>query len=132
MKPKRKPYKTTKNSSSGSKAAGAGAGADADAGAGAGADADADVIVPRVHVYTFARADPETNRSAEEVAIDLVASNLLPVADGAVKRMDELNDEHDCCVTTHPVRDVAPGKLVVCVSFSATPKLLRYMQGDFQ
>jgi tRNA (guanine37-N1)-methyltransferase len=116
MKPKRKPYKTGTSSSSGSKAT----------------DADADVIVPRVHVYTFARADPETDRSAEEVAIDLVASNLLPVADGAVKRKDELNDEHDCCVTTHPVRDVAPGKLVVCVSFSATPKLLRYMQGDFQ
>jgi tRNA (guanine37-N1)-methyltransferase len=120
MKPKRKPYKTATNSSSGSKAAGAGAGA------------NADVIVPRVHVYTFARADPETDRSAEQVAIDLVASNLLPVADGAVKRKDELNNEHDCRVTTHPVRDVAPGKLVVCVSFSATPKLLRYMQGDFQ
>lgn len=118
MKAKRKPYKTAMNSSSGSKAA--------------GVDVDADVIVPRVHVYTFARADPETDRSAEEVAIDLVASNLLPVADGAVKRKDELNDEHDCCVTTHPVRDVAPGKLVVCVSFSATSKLLRYMQGDFQ
>jgi tRNA (guanine37-N1)-methyltransferase len=116
MKPKRKPYKATTNSSSDTKAH----------------DSDADVIVPRVHVYTFARADPETDRSAEEVAIDLVASNLLPVADGAVKRKDELNDEHDCCVTTHPVRDVAPGKLVVCVSFSATPKLLRYMQGDFQ
>jgi tRNA (guanine37-N1)-methyltransferase len=113
MKTKRKPYKTATNSSSTSKT-------------------DADVIIPRVHVYTFARADPETDRSAEEVAIDLVASNLLPVADGAVKRKDELDDEHDCCVTTHPVRDVAPGKLVVCVSFSATPKLLRYMQGDFQ
>jgi tRNA (guanine37-N1)-methyltransferase len=93
--------------------------------------ADADAVVPRVHVYTFARADPETDRSAEEVAIDLVASNLMPVPD-SVKRKSELNDEYDCQVMTHPVRDVAPGKVVVCVSFSATAKLLRYMKGDFQ
>jgi hypothetical protein len=54
MKPKRKPYKSASNSIGTSKTA--------------GTDAERDVIVPRVHVYTFARADPETDRSAEEVA----------------------------------------------------------------
>jgi hypothetical protein len=42
----------------------------------------------------------------------------------------ELNDEHDCCVTTHQVRDVA-GQTCRVWSFSAAMRL-RYMQGDFQ
>jgi tRNA (guanine37-N1)-methyltransferase len=87
----------------------------------------------RVHVYTFARADPETDRSAEDVAVDLVASNLLPLGDRVVvNRLNELNKDYGCRVKVHHVRDVAPGKLVVCVSFTATPKLLSHMQGDFR
>jgi tRNA (guanine37-N1)-methyltransferase len=108
----------------------------------AGDDDDDNVVIPRVHVYTFARADKETYRSAEDVAVDLVASNLLPMAcsslnnnqnyDPTINRRAELNEEYDCRVSIHPVRDVAPGKVVMCVSFSATPKLLRYMKGDFR
>jgi hypothetical protein len=85
----------------------------------------------RVHVYTFARADLETRRSAEQVAVDLIASNLLPMAVATVNRTTELNEEYGCQVHVHHVRDVAPGKVVMCVSFTATPKLLRCMQGDF-
>ena len=93
---------------------------------------------PRLHVYTFARADPDTNRCAEDVAIDTIASELLPsmgVSEdedgGDYFRKDELNDEYGCRVVAREIRDVAPGKLVFCVSFTATPKLLRHMQGDF-
>ena len=46
-------------------------------------------------------------------------------------RRTELNDEFGCNVSTRLVRDVAPGKVVVCVSFSVTPKLVRYMQGNY-
>jgi len=95
---------------------------------------------PRLHVYTFARADPTTDRSAEDVAVDAIASELLPPMgyaratpgdDGSYHRRQELNDEYDCHVVAREIRDVAPGKVVFCVSFTATPKLLRHMQGDF-
>jgi tRNA (guanine37-N1)-methyltransferase len=126
-------------------------------------------VVPRVHVYTFARADPTTHRPAEEVAVDLIATNLLPpmtksksfmsapvapveettddVKEEAVASFDQSNSGESCAlfnrreeldvvfgcnVRVHAVRDVAPGKTVFCVSFSATDKLLRHMQGDFQ
>lgn len=92
---------------------------------------DKDLAAPRVHVYTFARADLATNRTAEEMAVDLVAEELLPMGPDATHRWMELNDDYDCSLAVHHVRDVAPGKLVVCVSFSVTQKLLRYMQGDF-
>ena len=92
--------------------------------------ADKERSAPRVHVYTFARADADTNRTAEQVAVDIIAQELLP-AIAATHRWQELNDEYNCALNVHAVRDVAPGKLVVCVSFSATDKLLRYMQGDF-
>jgi tRNA (guanine37-N1)-methyltransferase len=93
---------------------------------------------PRLHVYTFARADPATERSAEDVAVDLVASELLPLMGNSAQddggqycRMAELNGEYGCNVVAREVRDVAPGKIVFCVSFTATSKLLRHMQGNF-
>jgi tRNA (guanine37-N1)-methyltransferase len=88
---------------------------------------------PRVHVYTFARADPATNRTAEQVAVDLIADELLPSLgdDAALQRRQELDADYDCDIQVHHVRDVAPGKLVLCVTFSATDQLLRCMQGDF-
>ena len=53
----------------------------------------------------------------------------LPVP--VVYRRDEFNDEFNTTISTRLVRDVAPGKVVVCVSFYITPKLIRYMQGDY-
>lgn len=94
---------------------------------------------PRLHVYTFARADHDTHRSEEDVAIDLIASELLPPMGGGnddedggeTHRKQELDSEYGCNVIAREIRDVAPGKLVYCVSFTATPKLLRHMQGEF-
>lgn len=88
---------------------------------------------PRVHVYTFARADPATNRTAEEIAVDLIADELLPsmAADAAIQRRQEFDEDYGCDIQVHHVRDVAPGKSVLCVTFSATDQLLRCMQGDF-
>jgi uncharacterized protein (DUF1800 family) len=40
-------------------------------------------------------------------------------------------DELKCEVRARETRDVAPGKLVVCVGFEATAQLLRHMQGDY-
>ena len=86
----------------------------------------------RVHVYTFARADDD--RTAAEVAIDMVADGLLPEG-GYVEpskfRGGYLNDELGCNVKAREIRDAAPGKLVICVSFSVTRLLLRRMQGDY-
>ncbi|OEU12064.1 hypothetical protein FRACYDRAFT_263111 [Fragilariopsis cylindrus CCMP1102] len=59
-------------------------------------------IGPRFHVYTF-----------------------------ALYRRNEFNEEFNTTISTRLVRDVAPGKVVVCVSFYITPKLIRYMQGDY-
>lgn len=84
---------------------------------------------PMVHVYTFAR--PEGERSAETVAVDLVANALIPQSMNVTNRQSELNDVYGCNVQVHDVRDISPGKSVFCVSFRATPSLLRCMQGDF-
>jgi len=100
-------------------------------------------VIPTVHVYTFARQQDNNNnnnnhqqqgnRSFLDVAIDDVADHLFP-AFGAVEetmmRKDEL-DELGCNVQARFIRDVAPGKVVVCVSFQVTNQLLRNMQGDF-
>jgi tRNA G37 N-methylase Trm5 len=109
---------------------------------------------PRFHVYTFARSSSPKTNDEDEMAVNLVANELLPqpfvdeetASDGdestsstlgdaspnpIVYRRDELNDECGTDFSTRIVRDVAPGKVVVCVSFSATPKLIRYMQGDY-
>jgi tRNA (guanine37-N1)-methyltransferase len=132
------------------------------------------LVQPRIHVYTFAKNsvssssgstgsnanlyddaedddDPGNDvgiigRSVEDIAVDLVAENLLPqlspnqAVAGTLdntsiqhppNRRQELNDIYHCNVRTHIVRDVAPGKVVVCVSFTVTSKLLRHMRGDF-
>ena len=85
----------------------------------------------RVHVYTFARADDE--RTAAEVAIDMVADGLLP--EGGYVEPSKFRggylDELGCNIQAREIRDAAPGKLVICVSFSVTRLLLRRMQGDY-
>jgi tRNA (guanine37-N1)-methyltransferase len=85
----------------------------------------------RVHVYTFSRGDGE--RTASEVAIDMVADGLLPEG-GYVEpskfRGGYLN-ELGCNIQAREIRDAAPGKMVICVSFSVTRLLLRRMQGDY-
>lgn len=90
-------------------------------------------VVPRVHVYTFARLSLSSNETAEDVAVNLIAEQLLPTTTTTTngRRILELNDEYNCRVRVHPVRDVAPGKSVFCVSFSVTSKLLRHMRGNF-
>ena len=88
-------------------------------------------VSPRVHVYTFARATDDA--TAEDGAVDMIASNLIAGLPTGVasQRRGELNECYDCNVQVHAVRDVAPGKTVFCVSFSATPSLIKAMQGYF-
>lgn len=109
---------------------------------------------PRFHVYTFARSSSKGRDDDEEVAVDLIADELLPMMDTAGEiishdgmeenstekaeeetstfhRRQELDEDFDTQIQTRLVRDVAPNKVVVCVSFSVTPKLIRYMQGDY-
>jgi tRNA G37 N-methylase Trm5 len=109
---------------------------------------------PRVHVYTFARADkkhtPDPNhndqdqdqdqprRTQEQVAVDHIAHELIPefgsnsIHEPPGKfRQAEMDHEYGTQCQARLVRDVAPGKVVVCVSFSMTPQLLRSMQGDY-
>ncbi len=95
-----------------------------------------------VHLYTFARGDDPTSdqgkdvvnpRSAVDVAIDLVANGLIHEG-GAIEESHFRKaylDELGCQVKAYEVRDVAPGKVVICVSFKITRKLLSIMQGDF-
>ena len=106
--------------------------------------------LPRVHVYTFARADRDSDnehggisassianngnaiRTEEEVAIDLVANSLLPGFDGPqLHRGEEFNQDYSADFSTRIIRDVAPGKVCICVSFTVTSKLIRHMQGDY-
>ena len=96
-----------------------------------------------VHLYTFARGDDPNNseydyehtnpRSAIDVAIDLVAGGLLPEG-GAIETSRYRRaylDKLGCDVRAIEVRDVAPGKVVICVSFKISNLLLSVMQGDF-
>ncbi|GFH47946.1 hypothetical protein CTEN210_04422 [Chaetoceros tenuissimus] len=96
---------------------------------------------PIVHLYTFARGDNANEsvsddrppRDAVEVAVDLVAEGLVPEG-GAIeasKYRREFLDKMGCDVQAREVRDVAPGKVVICVSFKVSATLLRIMQGDF-
>jgi hypothetical protein len=73
----------------------------------------------------------------EQVAVDQIANELLPEFGGGSiddppgkHRQEELDQERGTGFQTRVVRDVAPGKVVACVSFSITPSLLRAMQGD--
>ena len=84
---------------------------------------------PNFHVYTFARATP--TQSAAQVAIDLVAHNLVPEGNEPTPDRQEYLNALGCQVKVREIRDVAPGKLVMCVSFKATAQLLRHVQGDF-
>mmetsp|Transcript_20463 Transcript_20463/g.31556 ORF Transcript_20463/g.31556 Transcript_20463/m.31556 type:complete len:359 (-) Transcript_20463:3-1079(-) len=93
-------------------------------------------VVPAFHVYTFSRADDDNDEDARDVAtvaIDLVAHHLLPeggATEPSKHRQKELN-RLGCDIKAREIRDVAPGKVVMCVTFNATPKLLQHMQGDF-
>ena len=94
-------------------------------------------VVPKVHLYTFSHADIDANgnnaRDVLDVAIDMVAEGLLPEG-GAVEKSyfrREYLDRLGCDVKAHIIRDVAPGKVVVYVTFKVTKPLLRMMQGDF-
>ena len=84
-----------------------------------------------VHLYTFARADNE--RTPVDVAIDMVADNLLP--EGGYSEKTKMRRNHldllGCNVKAHEVRDVAPGKVVIYVSFSVTSPLIKNMQGEY-
>uniref|UniRef100_A0A7S1G104 tRNA (guanine(37)-N1)-methyltransferase n=1 Tax=Corethron hystrix TaxID=216773 RepID=A0A7S1G104_9STRA len=88
-------------------------------------------VTPLVHLYTFARGDSE--RTAEEAATDAVADALLPEGGYTVPTIHRKGylDSLGCGLRTHEVRDVAPGKVVFCITFRATPALIRHMQGDF-
>lgn len=84
-------------------------------------------VIPTLHVYTFV----VHSNHALQSAIDLVAHNLLPEGtEPTPNRTFHLN-ELKCKVRAREVRDVSPGKMVVCVSFKATAQLLRHMQGDY-
>ena len=74
-------------------------------------------------------------RTEEDVAIDLVANSLLPGVPGEdgpqTFRAEQLNRDYNAELQTRIIRDVAPGKVCLCVSFTLTSKLIRHMQGDY-
>ncbi len=84
-------------------------------------------VEPTVHVYTFARGDTETAKTPADVAMDMVAIELLPELGSSDDRVETLNDL-GCDIRAREVRDVAPGKVVMWVTFQVTGDLLRRMQ----
>jgi len=84
-----------------------------------------------VHVYTFSKPSSEDDRDCLDFAIDLVAEGLLVEAGEPGEAEGFLNRVLGCEARAKEVRDVAPGKAVVCVTFRVTDKLIRHMQGDF-
>ena len=84
-------------------------------------------VQPTVHVYTFARGDTKTAKTPADVAMDMVAIGLLPELGSSDERMGTLNDL-GCNIRAREVRDVAPGKVVMWVTFQVTGDLLRRMQ----
>jgi len=79
-----------------------------------------------VHVYTFARGDKEERRDAADVAINMVANGLLPYINS--NEGQEILNDLGCQVRAREVRDVAPGKVVIWVTFKVTQELLLKMQ----
>lgn len=85
-------------------------------------------VLPTVHVYTFARGDAETNKTPADVSKEMVAIGLLPnlgaSGEDSVKALNDLG----CNVRAREVRDVAPGKVVMWVTFQVTRDLLQILQ----
>jgi len=105
--------------------------------------------IPIVHLYTFARADDASNivenqrtsqtmqqppRDAINVAIDIVADGLISEGRAIEKSRYQRRflDSLGCNVRAKEVRDVAPGKAIIYVSFKVTRELLKIMQGPFE
>ena len=84
-------------------------------------------VGPTVHVYTFARGDTETAKTPADVAMDMVAIGLLPELGSSDDRVETLN-YLGCNIRAREVRDVAPGKVVMWVTFQVTGDLLQKMQ----
>mmetsp|Transcript_28567 Transcript_28567/g.66387 ORF Transcript_28567/g.66387 Transcript_28567/m.66387 type:complete len:170 (-) Transcript_28567:21-530(-) len=89
-------------------------------------------VIPTFHVYTFAKVNDDDDRTVEEVAMDIVAKELLPFPPQLSHGQRRMAlDRLEWNVRTRDIRNVAPGKHVVCVTFQTTRRLIRFMQGDF-
>lgn len=96
-------------------------------------------VIPTVHVYTFARGDVDNEtrgdnkRDPATVAVDMVAIGLLGDPLPTIATSDSRGqgwavlENLGCHVRAREVRDVAPGKVVIWVSFKVTEMLLSKM-----
>ena len=92
----------------------------------------ADELVPPIEQKQTVNNSTSTSDNTTDInTVDQEHQNQQQQAVDVVYRRNELNDEFNTDISTRIVRDVAPGKVVVCVSFFITPKLIRYMQGDY-
>mmetsp|Transcript_39381 Transcript_39381/g.42668 ORF Transcript_39381/g.42668 Transcript_39381/m.42668 type:complete len:332 (-) Transcript_39381:29-1024(-) len=92
----------------------------------------ADELVPPIEQKQTVNNSTSTSDNTTDInSVDQEHQNQQQQAVDVVYRRNELNDEFNTDISTRIVRDVAPGKVVVCVSFFITPKLIRYMQGDY-